>query len=112
MVALSYKNKNLTDYYYTVEIMSLNSRMLIRGRGDNDPFAQNVMQLFIPLLILMYSQSFWKDLLATMTVVPFDQIIVGHVLYLGREPEFERISLSMAAVVINFSIAFTIITAI
>ena len=72
MVALSYKNKKLTDYYYTVEIMSINLRMLIRERGDNDLFAQFVMQLYIPLLILMYSQSFWKDLLATLTVVPFD----------------------------------------
>ena len=72
MVALSYKNKKLTDYYYTVEIMSINLRMLIRGRGDNDLFAQFAMQLYIPLLILMYSQSFWKDLLATLTVVPFD----------------------------------------
>ena len=55
MVALSYKNRKLTDYYYTIEIMSINLRMLIRGRDEKDLFAQVAMQLYIPLLLLMYS---------------------------------------------------------
>ena len=45
-----------------------------------------------------------------MTVIPIDELIVGPVLFGGLKPDYWRFISNMLTVMINFNIAFTIIS--
>ena len=90
LVALSFKYKKVTKYYFIYEMVCLTLRLMV-GNFGIELSSEGVINLYVPLMILVYSQCFWKDLVATMLISPFDKLIVHPVILEEGSPNYSQL---------------------
>ena len=90
LIMLSLRYRKVTKYYFIYEMVCLALRLMVGNFGIQLSSA-GVINLYIPLMILIYSQCFWRDLIATMLISPFDKLIVHPVILEEGSPNYSQL---------------------
>ena len=111
LVALSFKYRKVTNYYFIYELISLAVRLMVNGNGI-DLIKAGIINFFIPLMNLSYSQSFWKDLVATMLISPFHKLFVLPIINEEGSPNYSQLGHELVISLLGFLNCYCIISSI